>query len=785
MLYRPIYKAIWCGVFILSLAACTQDTLPGVPEEDTKAESDFIYVGVETDDLTISSSITRAATPERKDAELVPWLVQPLKQGLDITYGKVASTNAEKQERVAILKLLPEDGGSVSDANYKTEPASGYAVYTFYYRGDNGSETSELACWHGNGPHYFEGVHVPNRLRYKENASELGTDNREVWNASGLKAVTNLTSNQSDDRDTGTDNDLGNYTLLSHYLGMPANTQISATVSRIKLPFRHRLARVLAYILIDPNLKNTTSTGSVDAKVKGYTNIETDHEKPFKDDPNTTSIKFCNVEVLQGVHDVYNETTKLHTLTPKWYKDRKATPHFCEQLTDFVTYENSTGTVYPGNSNYESVKANHTGYTEKKYKVVPVYDLIIRPTYTSVDNVMYDEDLTGTTKQQIANLKNNIDFVITLDNGLTYQKSCEIDLNANYQTIVYLKITPEGVDYNESGQEIWKETQSYDDWYGLDNTNGNTLSESGSSWQRAFYNNATQLPDDKVTDGGFYDENTSGDDGIIGQYVSTETWKKYLLKAFQGGEHHGDYFVLDQDITIDASELPSDGLVFTGHLDGFSTQSGNAYHTITLTNPGAIVACTNEPLTKLYQNHGATETVPQLYGLKEIAQSRPQTKAGIIEPFSPSEETLVKFNMEETYPADLDGFVIYSKDAEENFQIYPYRTFYKKSPAYLFAGLDGIYSTKQEDEQTAGKDIYNQGWAWEANVHLENGYWLPYRDVKGSNPTNTGWRAEVINLKVIGGSLFKEDCVVTGNVQNCTDANGAVVSRTPAYPKYK
>lgn len=773
MLYKTSYKSLWLLAVAIAFSACSQDDIMFGDKQAN--EGDVINVGVDTDILTMTSSITRASA-ERTDAEKVSWLVQPLKQGLDITYGKVGD---DSSERVAILKLLPADNGSVTDDTYKTNGV--YAEYSFNYRSTDGTETSEKACWHGNGPHYFEGVHVPNRLRYNSEVSELATNNRKLpWSTEELAAVTNLTSDQSGDNNIGTDNALGNYTLLSHYLGMPANTQISATVARIKLPFRHRLSRVLAYILIDPELK----TNNQYAKIKGYANIESGDDKPFKDDPATSSIRFCNVDVLEGVHDVYNSETKLHTLTPKWYKVRKAIPHFCEQKENFVIYENGKNTVYPNNDNYAEVAAAYnanpttSGYVKREYPVVPVYDLIVRPTYTSLSNVMYDENGydNETTRRELANNTNTIEFIVTLDDELTYQKKFEFDLNANYQTIVYLKISPEGVDYNDSDSEIWKETKNTDNWFGLDNANGNTLSEAGSSWQRAFYNN--YLPgEDKVTDGGFYSENTNGKDNTVGQYLSEATWKNYFLQAYKGGEHHGDYFVLDKDITIDASELPSEGLVFTGHLDGFSTHTSQAYHTITLTNPGAIVPCTNEPLIKLYQDENATETIPQLYWYEEIAQSKPLTRSSI-DPFVPSEDNLTKFDMSTTYPADLDGFAIYYKDeVDGDFKIYSKRTFYKKSPTYLFAGLNGVYSTRQEE----ASDKYNQGWKWEANVHLENGFWLPYKDTT----TNTGWRAEVINLQVIGGDMFKSDAEITGNVQNCKDKNGAVENRTPAYPKYK
>lgn len=727
---------------------------------------DIINVGADIEDAPVAT-LTRADEGP-KDAEKVDWLVQPLMEGLDITYGNFDSNGNHQNSRVAILKLLPNESGSTPA--YATDPNSGYAKYSFNYRSDGGAETNNPAIWYDNGYHFFEGVHVPNRLRYKENIEELATNNRKLWDEVELASVINLTTDQHNDVHTGTDNDLGNYTLLEHYLGMPANTRISATVARIKLPFRHRLCRVLAYILIDPALK----TGVLPAKILGYQNVETDETKPFRDDPTTSSIRFCNVDVLGGVHDVYNHTTKLHTLTPMWAERvRKVVPHFEEELAEFHTKELGDDTWFENSTKYPEAPANAT---EKIYYKVPVYDLIVRPTYTTEDNVMYDEMLGSLTKKQYAAKTNQIDFTVSLDNGLTYEKNVTIDLDANYQTIIYLKISHEGVDYNESGSERWVEKTSNDKWYGVDNKNGNTLSKTGSSWQRAYYNtylikDTSNPGDDKITDGGFYDETKDGEDGTKGQYISTDTWKEYFLQAFQGGEHHGDYFVLANDVTIDVSLLPSDGIVFTGHLDGFNTHNERAYHKITLQNAGKVMTCTatvTDVLKKLYDDDGATNPVPQLYWMKEIAQARPMKASSI-----PMGEPIA-FDMKATYPKDLEGLAIYYKEGD-GYRPYTNRTFYKKTPAFLFAGLDGIYETNQERGQSP----------WEANVHKEGNYWLPYRDVTGSSPTNTGWRAEVLNLEVEGGTLFKDGAVITGNVENCKDDSGRVADHTPAMPRYK
>lgn len=857
---------------------------------------DIINVGLDLEDALELSVTTRAGEQSQPvAAETVSWLVQPLMKGLDITYGSVGSNGEHQHSSVAILKLLPNESGDTPP--YATDPNSGFAKYSFNYRDEDGSETSNPARWYDNGYHFFEGVHVPYRLRYTSSIDELTNNDRTVYEESNLAAVNNLTTDQHDDSATGSDNTLGNYTLLAHYLGMPANTRVAATVARIKLPFRHRLCRVRAYILIDPELM----TNGQPAKIKGYANVETDKSKPFRDDPTTSSIRFCNVDVLGGVHDVYNSTTKIHTLTPTWVeKVRKVVPHFQEQIAQFHIKESGDKIWFEGSSNYTSAPSNATEVT---YANVPVYDLIIRPTYTSASNVMYDEDLGSMTKQQYAAKTNQIDFTVSLDNGLTYEKHVTIDLDANYQTIIYLRITHEGVDYNESGSEKWVERTHDDKWYGVDNQNGNTLSQAGSSWQRAYYNR-TLNESDKITDGGFYDERTEGEDGTSGQYVSNDTWIKNFAQAYKGGAHHGDYFVLAKDIEIDARSLPDD-FVFTGHLDGFNTHYERAYHKITVTGTNKpwkeYIVTEDYSISPLYDTKPDAEYSDELGHVFELPVLYTKThhdavyysadelttidevsyvKSSVIyHPAVPAvlyeagdivkigdktyDKTTVNYNSEtQEYSLYNDGEPGHDKEAkegdikvpavEEYYSLYgdsapehniqattdtikepawdeyneahpsltevmtgstvyyvrnedeSYSEYAKpsvlftmtqrKSGTALFAGLDGIYSTKQEDEEAAGRSIYNQTWKWEANVHKEGSYWLPYRDVTGTNPTNTGWRAEVLNLTVEGCSLFKTDAVITGNVENCkyvVDADVVdavthkVADHTPAMPKYK
>ena len=815
--YFPLLLAAWTP----TLSGCSDEQTWGF--EDT---SRIIEVGAETSGLTLTSDLAplpaTRATGTTQDAEKVSWLIQPLKQGLDVTFGKVGDLSSA---RVAILKLL---GGTRYDDIYDKNPDSGFAEYSFNYRADDGNETNDKARWLDNGPHFFEGVHVPTRLRFSTDASELEKDRTNFNGVASVAAVKNLTTNQSGDNSTGDDNSLGNYTLLAHYLGMPANTHISATVERIKLPFRHRLAHIMAYIIIDPEL---------DTKIKGYSVVHDEEQRTITtpDDPNTTAIKFCNVDVLKGVHDVYNESTNLHTLTPVWAERvRKVTPHFYGEEKTMVVYKSAKETIYPRSAKYAQVAASPAGYEAVTYTRVPIYDLIVRPTYTSYDNVMYDEEgyTDERARQALADRINQIDFLITLENGLTYEKHFEFDLDANYETVVYLHISKEGVDYNTSGADVWLETSRNDDWYGIDNKNGHTLSQAGSSWQRAYTRRKDSYINDggdKVTDGGFYDEGTTGEDDATGQYLSEKTWIKYFSEAYEGGAHHGDYFNLSLDMTIDARMLP-DNFVFTGHLNGFGEED-RKYHTITLTN-------TDTPW-KEYVETVDYSSQDNLYDTKPAeAYSDSATKSFALpqQLYTKTHHDAVYYTADEivevdgkTYDKSTLDYVLQpttegiyqwvvrddSKEATtDTIKTPAYDTYHEATPtveqvmtgtttyytrngsAYtpyvkptvlyrikqhrsctaLFAGLNGTYTTPQEDNPAyAGP--------WLANVHKEGAYWLPYKDAA----TGTGWRAEVINLTVKGGSLFTDDAVITGHVQNCKDGPTGtykVTDRIPPLPKY-
>ncbi|MCQ2147793.1 MAG: hypothetical protein MJZ16_09785, partial [Bacteroidales bacterium] len=801
---------------VLCTAACTEN---GMDTEVALSQENVIKVGgIDAESLGISSSVTKAET---YDAESVDWLLPSLKSGLDITFGK---TGAPESERVAILSLVTESDGSV-----KRDPDSGFAEYTFLYRESDGS-ASTPAKWVGNGNHYFRGVNVPERIRFSSSINELSQD--RVVDEKQVAKVDAFTTNQSKEDTSSEENSYGNYTLLTHYLSMPANTNIAATVGRVKLPFSHRLSRVIAYILIDPSL---------DTQIKGYKKDGAGNAVDYED-PATSSIKFCNVDVLAGVHDVYNASTKLHTLTPEWAEGvRKVIPHYMGEESQIIIFEKKKQLIHEGSELFESICSLYDnaiasgktveqaqeacgGYTKFVYNAAPVYDLVVRPTYTSYETVMYDEYgyANETTRRQIAAKKNVIDFEIGLENGLTYDRHFEFDLDANYMTKVYLRVTAEGIDYNESGSSIWMEQRHTDDYYGVNNQNGNTMSLAGTSWQRA-YRSYTFSGKDSITDGHQY--NTDTED--VGQYVGVNEWIKAFSQAYEGGKHHGDYFILDSDVTIDATMLPDD-FVFTGHIDAFSPKDRKA-HTITLTNLGTpwteYVETVDYSVTPLYSSQsGAVFSLPELYTMTKAAEYYSESdlteidgKTYVTSTLGPDQD--VCYTQDEIDAAEegddafgkttddvktpahsvvtpesvqanvgdvkseaeyslAEGLSVqsvsegtyYTKDAQNKYSVYILPTLYKAvdhvSGNSLFAGLDGVYTTRQEKEQALGNPIYGVSWEWEANVHRsEKGYWLPYKD----SDTNTGWRAEALNLIVMGADLFAPGAVITGNVQNCKD----------------
>ena len=726
---RRIRKNISIGLALSCLMVGACHTNEPVFEGDG-APGDIICVGglrVQgvAATMTKSDDPIDEETVRRTDAENISWLVAPLKQGLDITYGNVK--NGEHQNsRVAILKLLT-DGDNIK---YSEDPVTHEKVaeYSFLYRDDSsGDPTDTPAIWYDNGAHFFEGLHVPQAISY---SGESPT-------------ITNLSSDQHSDAEGG------NYTLLERYLSMPAGFTLNATVARIKLPFHHRLSRVLAYILIDPSMGD-------DVKIDGYT---------VNDDPTTSKIRFCNVQVLTGVKDSYNESTQHHTFTPQWNKVRKAIPHFVgergsyddannESLNDnnFIAFYDTHKKqyVYPTDPLWSTIngytfvdgKTTDGAYEQTIYGKVPVYDLIVRPTYTSQSAVMFDEDLTNETKKTLADRTNQIDFEVTLNNGLQYSKTFNFDLDANYETVVYLHINRERVDYNSSGSVLWQETVGYDDYYGVNNQNENNLSFAGSGWQRAYTNNNTNY---SVTDGHYY---LQDDEDKYAQYVDDATWIEMFRLAYEGGLHHGDYFILDKNISIPAAALP-ENFVFTGHLDGQD-------HTITLTNDSYTPV-----LTRAYDEF--VEYTGE--GTKYI-----QLPDGSYQVYN-GEEILT----------------FYSRIHHDAVMGDPIPG---KNPEFLFYALNGKYSTPQEANPSTA--------VWVANVHRErmggNTYWVPFK-------TDTdGWRAEIINTNLVGGTVFPTAAVygtdITGYVHNCWEGstyNGSthqwtggtkVQEYTPTLPEY-
>lgn len=827
-----LYKYGFVALVALAiLSGCTEGEsfIDGIVGDDP----DIIHIGG-IENATVETSLggftTRAAGDNAPvDAETVEWLLGPLFGGLDITYG---AQNKPETKAVAILKLLKKvEGDDISASNIKYSQYSigteKIAEYSFKYLG-----TDTDAKWYDNGEHFFQGVFVPDKLRFNSDATPSQTA-ATVNDPTSGKAP-NLKYDQSKD---GNDD---NYTLLARYLGMPADAMLHATVGRIKLPFRHRLARVKAYVLIDPTMGNAVT-------INGYKK-DAEGKDVATEDATTSDIRFCNVDVLSAVEESASSTSSGHTeLTPRWDKARKVIPHFVEECGSKNSLEEDTNAdflmfydtelktyIFPsddeewatakkawddaytealkgGTSAEEEMRKaadtadKNSGYKRTNYGKVPVYDLIVRPTYKSEDMVMYDEDLTGTTIADLVELHNNIDFEITLNNGLEYFKSFPFNLDANFQNYVYLRINRESIDYNSSGAETWTEVSNDDGYYGVNNQNGNTLSFAGSSWQRAYRIGSKTT---NVTDGHWYgkddttdDDNVQDDDAMpwYPQYVSQTQWVNMFAEAYMDpvtgtkGLHHGDYFILDNDITIDAKALPAN-FVFTGHLDGQD-------HTITLTGMGEKVV--DEAAWDEDHYVGATsddysETLYVLNGINYDVFSIPNPLYVLIPATYyeegddiPEGKKVGDVKEQEHYdvsnPASVSVLMsgnYYIKNSDDTYS--PYKpTLYVNKPIHhpeishisgstLFAGLNGAYAAA----------------IGEANVHLENGVYVPYVDAL----TGTGWRAEVINTKISGADMFPIDAVVAGNynvskvsgyIYNCWKGSEKIKSHTPTLPKYK
>ena len=513
---RILYMAMMAAAF----ASCQDNTIETEYPHDASLDIKVGSIDCGSADAVVVENITKSATTRASQkAEDVEWLKDPLRNGIDVSYYLRSDEN--KNTSTAVLKLLPETDQVAGDST----------KYSFNYKDENGQETTKPAQWKGNAGHVFHGFYIPE-----------GISNGEI-------------GNQSKSEISNEPNAESYYDKLWRYLSMPPNHEIMATVGYVRLPFRHRLSRVLAYVLIDPDLKTS-----------------------IKDD----IISFENVKVLE----------KVEGTTPKWTTARKVVPHSMgtsgsvnkklEQTDEnFLVFRNTTSNtfVYPTDDAWANVKAaydnnkENSGYEEINYGKVPCFDIIVRPTYTSSALVMYDEDMSnGMNAAKYADETNSIDFVVDLVNGLSYNKTFKFDLDANYQTAVFLRISREKVDYQTMGSELWQQYEATDGYYGVDNDLNHRLSLAGGSWQRAYRNSSF---DPGITDGDFYKE----------QYVDSTKWIRMFKNAVMptdtikanilSDNHWGDYFVLDKDITIDVSEFPAD-FIFTGHLDGRG-------HTIELT----------------------------------------------------------------------------------------------------------------------------------------------------------------------------------------------------------
>lgn len=517
---------------VLATGACATAEIE-VPWTPTGLSENFIRVsGVLAGRATVSSVVTKVAgepvyTPAEDDPNMRAVLMGA---GIDVSYGLLTQDSEgrdiQTQRRTANLKI--------TSAESETP-----VTYSFMYRDDQGGLTTNPAEWYGNGQHFFEGSCVPSGL------SSAGSSSDQSGEA---------------------------YNVLGRYLTVPAGFSHAATLERVRIPFQHRLSRVIAYILIDPSMTDVT--------LQGY-QLDSDG----KDNPATTSITFGNVKVLKEV----GSDNK-----PVWESVRKAVPHFAGVNGgldndgnvingDFHLYRNKKTGEYiaPSNRQFAEAEADYTGKGENSiYELtvypggVPSYDLIVRPTYTSGGSVMYDEagyfgsdgQKNITAMNALAEEQTNkIDFDLVLSNSLQYTKEFKFDLDPNFQTVVYIRIEPEAVSFNSSGSSTWVNAgEGTDGYYGVNNGNGNTLSMAGSSWQRA-YRIRSGSASDTITDGSPYDQDTEEDHiaGENGQFVEQSRWIEEFLKAKEGGDRQGAYFILDESVTID---VPED-FIFAGHLD--------------------------------------------------------------------------------------------------------------------------------------------------------------------------------------------------------------------------
>ena len=747
----------------LLLTACSEALPPEIDPGEAQPGQAIQVGGVVMPGLSVQVE-TKAQT--ETPAEQVDWLKTPLSDGLDVFYG-----------------LRDEYTATKKNAKLKWVESEGTGEYTFCYAG-----TTDPAQWRGNGSHLFRGVYVPPAFR-------TTGETEHPW----VKDQSPEAAERSTEKT--------NYDHLNHYLAMRANLQIAATLGRIQLPYHHRLARVLTVVLIDPKL---TKEAGERVTLKGY------DVSSGKDDPKSTWIRMDWVDVLDYVSSSPTARAE-ETVTmwhPQWTTARYVTPHFfgevgsldkdfTELYTDLLVFRdtktddlyfpttdgwgamkntylacyNKYKDTYTVQAELEAIIKKETGLTCINYGKAPCYDLIIRPTYTSEAMVMYDEaaniDADGVRKK-LAALTNGITYVVELSNGLRYSERIEIDLDAGYQTVVYLRIDREQVDFNQTVAEEWRMVEKADGYYGVNNQHGDRLSIAGGSWQRAYRMGTLDVP---ITDGSAYNENQIPDhyqkpDGIErdGQYLSDAKWMEAFFDATASGKHHGDYFVLTKDITIDVSTIPAD-FVFTGHLDGRG-------HTITLTgtrtsDSGTTGGGTEEGGTTPGEGGSSSEEGGASGGTGSTGGTTPGEGNALSEEGGSSSETggaSAGTGSEGSTGSGSTGSTEGSGTTgggstgagSESGSTGSGSTGGSEAGGttpepvrYLFDGLNGTY------EAEAGT----------ANVHKENnGTLVPLK----------GYRAELMNVTIVGGHLFSPAATTTtGYVVGCSDESKQTLDRNP------
>ena len=743
----------------LLLTACSEALPPEIDPGEAQPGQAIKVGGVVMPGLTVQVE-TKAS--KETAAEQVPWLKTPLSEGLDVFYGLRETFTTKKKN--AKLKWV-ESGGT--------------GEYTFHYAGK-----TDPAQWQGNGSHLFRGVYVPRAVRAEGDTPPA----ERPWVKDQSPEAT--TENPA----------TTNYDHLNHYLAMRANLQIAATLGRIQLPYHHRLARVLTVVLIDPELSKEEGQT---VTLKGY------DTSSGKDDPTTTSIRMDWVDVLDYVSSspTARGEEAVTMWYPRWTTARNVIPHFFgvmgsldkdfnELYTDLLVFRDTkTDDLYfPTTDGWNAMRNTYlasynkykdqytvraeleaqikkeTGLTCINYGKAPCYDLILRPTYTSEAMVMYDEAEnidSGTTRKELAAKTNGITYVAELSNGLRYSERIEIDLDAGYQTVVYLRIDRDQVDFNQTVAEEWRMVTKEDGYYGVNNQHGDRLSIAGGSWQRAYRVGKLDVP---ITDGSEYNENNHPDhyqkpegEQRDGQYLSEDSWKKAFFAATEGEKHHGDYFVLTQDIKIDVAEIPTN-FVFTGHLDGRG-------HTITLTgtrpSDSGTTGGTEEGGTtpgeggSLGETGSAGGATPgEGNALSEEGGSSGETggaSAGTGTEGSGSTGSGSTGGSESsgttggTTGGGTEGSG--STGGTEEGGTTP-STPTPEAVRYLFDGLNGTYDALKGT----------------ANVHEENGQLVPLK----------GYRAELMNVTIAGGHLFNPTATTTtGYVVGCSDESKQPVDRNP------